>query len=44
VLSVEKVPFAEALSLVERGEICDGKSVCALLLARPFVEAVSGRR
>jgi len=38
VLSVVSVPLAEALAKVERGEICDGKSICALLLARPFLE------
>ena len=33
VLSVEKVPFDEALALCARGEIRDAKSMCALLLA-----------
>jgi ADP-ribose pyrophosphatase len=33
VMSVERVRFEEALALVERGEIRDAKSVCALLLA-----------
>lgn len=32
VLSVEKVPFDEALALCARGEIRDAKSMCALLL------------
>jgi ADP-ribose pyrophosphatase len=33
VLSVLRIPFAEALAQVERGEIEDAKSVCAILLA-----------
>jgi ADP-ribose pyrophosphatase len=33
VLSVERLSFAEAVAQVERGEIRDAKSVCALLLA-----------
>jgi ADP-ribose pyrophosphatase len=33
VLSVVRMPFAEALQAVERGEITDAKSVSALLLA-----------
>ena len=32
VLSVERLPFAEAVARVDRGEIRDAKSVCALLL------------
>ena len=32
-LEVLRVPLAEALEMVERGEICDAKSVVALLLA-----------
>ena len=33
VLTVERVPFTEAVAMVHRGEICDSKSICALLLA-----------
>jgi ADP-ribose pyrophosphatase len=33
VLSVESVPLADAIAKVHAGEICDGKSVCALLRA-----------
>lgn len=33
VLSVVRIPFAEALARIERGEIEDAKSVCAILLA-----------
>ncbi len=33
VLTVERVPLAEAIRLAEAGEITDGKSVCALLRA-----------
>ncbi len=32
-LAVERVPFAEAVAMAERGEIRDSKSVCALLRA-----------
>jgi ADP-ribose pyrophosphatase len=41
VLMTEKVPLAEALEKVHQGEICDGKSVCALLRAAAFLEAES---
>lgn len=33
VLSVIRVPFDEAVRMVMRGEIRDGKSICALLMA-----------
>lgn len=33
VLTVERVPFARALEMCARGELCDAKSMCALLLA-----------
>lgn len=33
VLRVERLAFDEAIDRVHRGEICDGKSVCALLRA-----------
>jgi ADP-ribose pyrophosphatase len=33
VLSVERVAFADAVTMVERGEIADSKSVAAILLA-----------
>ena len=33
VLSVVRMPFAEAVDKVERGEIDDAKSVCAILMA-----------
>ena len=38
VLTVERVPLAEAVDRAERGEIRDAKSVCALLRAARFVE------
>lgn len=38
VLSVESVPFEEAIAKVHTGEICDGKSVCALLRAAAYLE------
>ena len=37
-LSVEKIPVKEALSMAERGEMPDAKSLAALLMARPFLE------
>jgi ADP-ribose pyrophosphatase len=37
VLTVERLPFAEAVAKVHEGEICDGKSVCALLRAERFL-------
>jgi len=33
VLTVERVPFAQALEMCARGEIRDAKSMCALMLA-----------
>lgn len=39
VLTVETVPFREAIAKVHRGEICDSKSVCALLRAAAFLES-----
>jgi ADP-ribose pyrophosphatase len=33
VLSVVRMPFSEAVAMVEQGEIEDAKSVCAILLA-----------
>ena len=38
VLNVERVPLEEAVAMAHRGEICDGKSVCALLRAAVFVD------
>jgi ADP-ribose pyrophosphatase len=34
VLTVERVPFAQAIEMVRDGRIKDAKSICALLLAR----------
>lgn len=39
ILSVESLPLAEAVAKVHTGEICDGKSVCALLRAASYLEA-----
>lgn len=39
VLSVEIVPLDEAIAKVHTGEICDGKSICALLRAAAYLEA-----
>lgn len=37
VLTVESRSLPEAIEMVHRGEICDGKSVCALLRAAEFL-------
>jgi ADP-ribose pyrophosphatase len=37
VLSVETHPLSEAIAMVHRGEICDGKSVCSLLRAEAYI-------
>jgi ADP-ribose pyrophosphatase len=37
-LSVEKFPFAEAIQMVERGEMPDAKSLAALLLAKSHLK------
>jgi len=37
VLTVESIPFAEAVAKVHGGEICDGKSICALLRAEHYL-------
>ena len=37
-LSVEKIPFAEAIQMAERGEMPDAKSLAALLLARSHLK------
>ncbi len=39
VLEVERLPFAEAMTLVRSGEIHDAKSVCALLAAETRLAA-----
>jgi len=37
-LSVETIPFAEAIQMAEKGEIPDAKSLAALLLAKPHLK------
>jgi ADP-ribose pyrophosphatase len=37
-LSVEKIPFEEAIQMAERGEMSDAKSLAALLLARKYLK------
>ncbi len=37
-LSVEKIPWKQAIEMAERGEIPDAKSLAALLMARPHLE------
>ncbi len=39
-LSVEAIPIADAIRKAERGEIPDAKSLAALFLARPHLEAL----
>ena len=39
VLAVESRSLPEAIEMVHRGEICDGKSVCALLRADAYLRA-----
>lgn len=41
-LSVEKMPVKEAFAMVMRGEMPDAKSLAALLLARPHLQAYLG--
>lgn len=38
IIKVEKVPFAETLRMVRRGEIVDAKTIAALYQARDFIE------
>jgi ADP-ribose pyrophosphatase len=37
-LSVEKIPFIEAIQMAERGEMPDAKSLAALLLAKSHLK------
>lgn len=37
-LEVVRLPFAEALKMVLRGEICDAKTICGLLLTSRILE------
>lgn len=39
VLTIESRPLAQAIEMVHRGEICDSKSVCALLRAEAYLRA-----
>lgn len=36
-MEIVRLPFSKALGMVERGEITDGKTICALLFARTFL-------
>ena len=36
-LNVVKLPYAEAALMAERGEICDAKTICALLMAKAYL-------
>jgi len=38
-LNVVRMPLSEAIGLVMRGEIRDGKTICGLLLARDVIAA-----
>ncbi len=42
VLSVERVPLAEAIAMIDRGELVDSKTICALLLAERAARSASG--
>ncbi len=42
VLTVERMPLAEAIVRIGRGEIVDSKTICALLLAERAVHSASG--
>lgn len=37
-LELEKIPLRDAISMAERGEMPDAKSLAALLLARPYFD------
>jgi ADP-ribose pyrophosphatase len=41
-LELEKIPWKQAISMAERGEIQDAKSLAVLLLARPHLEHYFG--
>lgn len=41
-IETETLPVAEALRLVEKGEIADSKTICSLLWARRFTELMDG--
>ncbi len=36
-LTVERLPFSEAVRMAQQGEITDGKSICALLRAHSYL-------
>jgi ADP-ribose pyrophosphatase len=42
VIRVEKLPFAEALRMIRRGEIVDAKTIAALYLAHEFLVETGG--
>ncbi|MCI0706748.1 MAG: NUDIX hydrolase [Ignavibacteriae bacterium] len=37
-LTLERVPFAKAVAMIEKGEIVDGKSICGILLAEKILK------
>ncbi|RPJ26255.1 MAG: NUDIX hydrolase [Chloroflexi bacterium] len=41
-LQVEKIPLKKAIEMAEHGEVPDGKSLAALLLAKPHLEKYLG--
>ena len=41
-LSVEELPFCDALRMAQEGEITDGKSICALWRAQNYLESQAG--
>lgn len=36
-IELVRIPFSDALAMVERGEVTDAKTICALLFARSFL-------
>jgi hypothetical protein len=42
-MTVHELPFTEALDMVSRMEIRDGKSICGLLQARPHLVTPAAR-
>ncbi len=37
-LNIVKLPYSEALAMAESGRLTDSKTLCAILLARPYIE------
>lgn len=37
-LTIEKIPFPQAIAMIERGEIVDSKTICGILLAEKMIQ------